>query len=71
MNMTWTQLSAVDSVHRPSARDGHGFASAGAKLYVHGGWNGGNKFVCLEVLFRVSMFVVIFHICLLEINISY
>ncbi len=37
VNMVWTVLSAKGSAHRPSARYGHGFASAGDKLYVHGG----------------------------------
>jgi hypothetical protein len=37
-NMTWTLLSAAaDSVW--PARSGHGFASAGGRLYVHGGCN--------------------------------
>ncbi len=36
-NMTWTRLSAADDASRPSARAGHGFTSAGGKLYVHGG----------------------------------
>ncbi len=35
--MTWTLLSAVDGAGRPSARNGHGFTSAGGLLYVHGG----------------------------------
>ncbi len=34
--MTWTLLSAANGI-RPAARCGHGFASAGGKLYVHGG----------------------------------
>jgi hypothetical protein len=36
-DMTWTQLSAADDAVRPSARSGHGFTSAGGRLYVHGG----------------------------------
>jgi hypothetical protein len=36
--MTWTLLPAAEeSGTRPCARSGHGFASAGGKLYVHGG----------------------------------
>ena len=35
--MAWNPLSAADSARRPSARYGHGFASAGGRLYVHGG----------------------------------
>ena len=37
-NMTWTLLSAAEDSVRPAARDGHGFTSAGGKLYVFGGW---------------------------------
>ncbi len=39
VNMVWTQVFVADSRgnRRPSARYGHGFASAGDKLYVHGG----------------------------------
>jgi hypothetical protein len=37
--MAWTLLSAADDARRPSARDNHGFTSAGGLLYVHGGWN--------------------------------
>jgi hypothetical protein len=36
--MIWTRLSAADDAGRPSARDGHGFTSAGGRLYVHGGY---------------------------------
>jgi hypothetical protein len=39
--MTWTLLSAALDGPRPSARDSHGFTSAGGKLYVHGGWGWG------------------------------
>ncbi len=39
-NLTWTRLAAA-AVPRPSARYRHGFTSAGGKLYVHGGFNGG------------------------------
>ena len=35
--MNWTDLSAAASGTPPSARYGHGFTSAGGKLYVHGG----------------------------------
>ena len=35
--MAWTNLSAAASGTPPSGRDGHGFTSAGGKLYVHGG----------------------------------
>jgi hypothetical protein len=38
--MAWTPLSANnDSAARPAARAGHGFAAAGGKLYVHGGYS--------------------------------
>ncbi len=33
----WTELSSPTHGTQPTARDGHGFASAGDKLYVHGG----------------------------------
>jgi hypothetical protein len=35
----WTLLSAAGDARRPSARSDHGLASAGGRLYVHGGWN--------------------------------
>ena len=38
-DMAWTDLSAAASGTPPSARFGHGFTSAGDKLYVHGGSN--------------------------------
>jgi hypothetical protein len=37
-NMTWALLSAADDAGRPSVRYGHGFTSAGGRLYVHGGY---------------------------------
>ncbi len=39
-NMTWTRLAAANA---PSARYGHGFTSAGGKLYVHGGYGAGGN----------------------------
>ena len=42
VSMIWTRLTAVNDNTRPSARDRHGFTSAGGKLYVHGG----NKVYC-------------------------
>ena len=36
--MNWTRLSAALDAPRPSARDSHGFTSAGGKLYLHGGY---------------------------------
>jgi hypothetical protein len=40
-NQTWTLLFGVSDSesNRPPARYGHGFTSAGGKLYVHGGFN--------------------------------
>ena len=35
--MTWFDLSSHAYGTPPTARAGHGFASAGGKLYVHGG----------------------------------
>ncbi len=35
--MVWARLSTAADDGRPSARSSHGFASAGGKLYVHGG----------------------------------
>jgi hypothetical protein len=40
---TWTDLSAALSGTPPSPRRGHGFTSAGGKLYVHGGWDGSGE----------------------------
>ena len=37
--MNWTLLSAALDAPRPLARVGHGFTSAGGKLYVHGGYS--------------------------------
>jgi hypothetical protein len=46
--MAWTDLSAAASgTQAPSARWGHGFTSAGGKLYVHGGMNDGEQ-QCLK-----------------------
>ena len=36
-SMSWSNLSATASGAPPSPRDSHGFASAGGRLYVHGG----------------------------------
>jgi hypothetical protein len=41
VDMTWTLLSATEDSIQPSARAKHGFASAGGKLYVHGGFADG------------------------------
>jgi hypothetical protein len=38
-SMTWYDLSTCAFGTPPSARWGHGFASVGGKLYVHGGIN--------------------------------
>jgi hypothetical protein len=37
--MIWTLLSAANDTLLPSARSGHGFTSAGGRLYVHGGYS--------------------------------
>ncbi len=42
--MRWTLLSAVLDAPRPSARYGHGFTSAGGKLFVHGGYGIGGTY---------------------------
>jgi hypothetical protein len=42
-NMKWTALSDPATGTWPSARNGHGFASTGGKLYVHCGSNGGES----------------------------
>ncbi len=39
----WTDLSVATAGAPPAARLGHGFAAAGGKLYVHGGWNGSGE----------------------------
>ena len=36
---TWSDLTNIASGPRPSARTGHGFASADNKLFVFGGWS--------------------------------
>ena len=38
--MTWENLTIVVNGTPPSPRGKHGFASAGGKLYVHGGQDG-------------------------------
>jgi hypothetical protein len=40
----WTNLSAPASGTSPPARWGHGFTSAGGKLYVHGGYGFGSPY---------------------------
>ena len=49
--MAWTNLSAAASGTPPFARSGHGFASAGGLLFVHGGFNSSGAIVlsCLRV----------------------
>jgi hypothetical protein len=39
-SMTWFDLTSHAHGQPPTARSGHGFASVGGKLYVHGGFNG-------------------------------
>jgi hypothetical protein len=43
----WTLLSVAVTAGNalPTARAGHGFASAGGKLYVHGGFSAGERVV--------------------------
>ena len=41
--MIWTDLSTPAFGDAPSARYGHGFTSAGRRLYVHGGNNGSGR----------------------------
>jgi hypothetical protein len=44
INMIWTLFSVgVQVENYPSARMDHGFASAGGKLYVFGGYNGSSS----------------------------
>ena len=38
--LVWRDLSSSAQGNPPAARFGHGFASAGGKLYVHGGFSG-------------------------------
>ena len=47
--MAWTLLSANDSA-RPAARYGHGFASAGGLLFVHGGIGRVGVCTCIRVI---------------------
>ena len=37
--MAWTDLSAAASGTPPAPRGSHGFAAAGGRLYVHGGYS--------------------------------
>ncbi len=36
--VAWAPLSTATDQNRPAARISHGFATAGGRLYVHGGW---------------------------------
>ena len=38
VNISWTELTVAVSGTPPLPREGHGFASAGSKLYLHGGY---------------------------------
>jgi hypothetical protein len=42
-SMTWFDLSSHALGTPPTARHGHGFTSAGGKLYVHGGYDGSGE----------------------------
>ena len=39
VELTWSDMSSKISGVAPSPRLGHGFAAAGGKLFVHGGYN--------------------------------
>ena len=39
----WTDLSNTTVGVPPSSRSGHGFTAIGARLYVHGGFNGSGE----------------------------
>jgi hypothetical protein len=39
VELTWSDMSSKISGVAPSPRFGHGFAAAGVKLFVHGGYN--------------------------------
>ncbi len=41
----WTDLSNISNGVSPSPRWGHGFATAGGRLYLHGGWAQGQRLV--------------------------
>ncbi len=43
--MTWFDLSGHALGTPPTARSGHGFTSAGGKLYVHGGYDGSGELI--------------------------
>jgi hypothetical protein len=43
VSLTWFNLSIHPLGTPPAARSGHGFTSAGGKLYLHGGYHGGGK----------------------------
>ncbi len=38
VNIRWTELTDAVFGTLPDPRDGHGFTTAGGKLYVHGGY---------------------------------
>jgi hypothetical protein len=44
--LTWTELTGSIKGEPPSARMNHAFASAGGRLYIHGGYNIGNGESC-------------------------
>ena len=47
--VSWTDLSAIARGAPPSARAGHGLASAGGKLYVHAGDDGAGAAAVLSL----------------------
>jgi hypothetical protein len=40
----WTNLNSAIASTQPAVRSSHGFAAAGNRLYVHGGWKNGIAF---------------------------
>ncbi len=55
----WTDLSTALSGTPPSPRDGHGLASAGGKLYVHGGGDFFGADLCSQQLFKCPLVLAI------------
>jgi hypothetical protein len=51
----WTDLSAALSGTPPSPRSGHGFTSAGGKLYVHGGARGSTNLTPVTAASNTAM----------------
>ncbi len=52
--MAWTNLSTAASGTPPSGRESMGFAAAGGKLYVHGGFDDSGEGTAVSELARLA-----------------